>query len=58
MKKQDKTIYYLLAVAAAYYAYKWWKGKQSPDAKPLEIPSNITANKKYNLYILTYMPNY
>ena len=33
MKKQDKTIYFLLAAAAAYYAYKWWKNKQLPAAE-------------------------
>jgi hypothetical protein len=40
MKKQDKTIYYLLAAAAAYYAYEWWKGKQAPAIAP-ELPSSV-----------------
>lgn len=40
MKKQDKTIYYLLAAAAVYYAYKWWKGKQAPVITP-ELPNSV-----------------
>jgi hypothetical protein len=52
MKKQDKTIYYLLAAAAAYYAYKWWKGKQVPAKNVVEIPSssnNIMPGEPVNI---------